>query len=118
MSILKQSKALTLPFFLAFEGANSNVQTNNTECKSFYTALQGLKRKVSKQSKPKQEQQVSKKVSKQKVQKFLQVLSVDILKEMSKKHHLPVSRLKEDLIRELIDAMDNMRVDWAFLNRQ
>ena len=30
MSILKQSKALTLPFLLAFEEANSNVQTNTT----------------------------------------------------------------------------------------
>ena len=59
----------------------------------------------------KQEQQPSKKIAKQKVEKFLQVLSVEILRDMSKKHNLPVSRIKADLVKELIDTMERMRTD-------
>ena len=46
--------------------------------------------------------QQSKKISKKKIEKFLEKLTVEILKDSLRKHHRPITGVKEDLVHRVV----------------
>ena len=73
--------------------------------------VQHVKSKENTADKMTKDQQVVKKISKKKLEKFFSNLTVEILKDISKRVHLPTSRLKKDLVQELITVVEDTKVD-------
>ena len=55
--------------------------------------------------------QPTKKVSKKKIEKFLEKLTVDILKEVLRKFHVETTGLKKDLIARVVTAIEDVKIE-------